>query len=139
MITDQTAPDMEALRSRLHTEPHLQQLTVFIINLRAWEMWNIKDRTWNANVRLLALSSRSPGSQNTTESAREVNTTFWHWWTAWRRSCWRSWPPSSWAGSGPAAPGPAARAEAPPSAQRPSSRRWCWDCRPASAAPHWTC
>lgn len=72
-------------------------------------------------------------------AVRRAGSTFWHWWTAWQRSCWRSWPPSSWAGSGPAARAPAARAEAPPSARRPSSRRWCWGCRPASAAPRWTC
>lgn len=71
MITDQTAADMEALRSRLHTEPHLQQLTVFIINLRLWEMWDVKDRTWNANVGLLAPSSPSPGSRNKHNRAGE--------------------------------------------------------------------
>lgn len=72
MITDQTAPDMEALRSRLHTEPHLQQLTVFIINLRVWEMWNMTDRTWNANANANAARSllTEPWRQKQTRTPR---------------------------------------------------------------------
>lgn len=77
--------------------------------------------------------------QRTQRTAESGGSTSWRWWRAWQRSCWRFWPPSSWAETGPAARGRAAPEGPPPSARRRSFPRWCWGCRPASAAPRWTC